>query len=117
MNDALAISKSNVGVAFSVNTTTDTTGTAATIASESSDVVVIRGNLWRLVALLQLGRQVAAIARQSAVGGMTASLAVMLLALTGHLPPLYGALAQEGVDLLSIFNALRVLRASLRTDG
>lgn len=43
VNDALAIARSNCGVAFSVNTSQDTSGTAANISSECSDVVIIRG--------------------------------------------------------------------------
>jgi cation transport ATPase len=39
---------------------------------------------------------------------MGASVLLMCLALAGLIPPLYGALLQEGIDVLVIVNALRV---------
>jgi cation transport ATPase len=48
------------------------------------------------------------IALQSAVGGMALSIAGMAAAALGYLPPVYGAVAQEGIDLAAVLNALRV---------
>ena len=48
------------------------------------------------------------IALQSAVGGMALSVAGMFVAAFGYLPPVAGALAQEVIDLIVVFNALRV---------
>jgi hypothetical protein len=48
------------------------------------------------------------IALQSAVGGMVLSLAGLLLAAVGYLPPVAGAVAQEIIDVLPGANALRV---------
>lgn len=94
----------------------------------------MKGNLTKLVVLLMIARRVTRVAKESAVGGvwpsslyasartlslndpplqMMASLGVMTLALTGRLAPTAGALAQEGVDLAAILNALRVLRTAL----
>jgi cation transport ATPase len=47
------------------------------------------------------------IALQSAVGGMAVSMAGMVLAAMGYLPPIMGALAQEIIDLVAVLNALR----------
>ena len=52
------------------------------------------------------------IALQSAVGGMLLSLVGMLLAASGHLHPVAGAIAQEVIDLLAVLNALRAARSS-----
>ena len=47
------------------------------------------------------------IARQSVLVGMGMSLAAMLVAAFGYLPPVAGALLQEAIDLAVIVNALR----------
>jgi cation transport ATPase len=41
---------------------------------------------------------------------MGLSLAAMVVAALGHLPPVAGALLQEGIDVAVILNALRALR-------
>ena len=48
------------------------------------------------------------IALQSAVGGMALSVVGMLFAAAGYLPPVAGAIAQEVIDVIAVFNALRV---------
>jgi cation transport ATPase len=47
------------------------------------------------------------IALQSAVGGMTLSVIGMIIAATGHLSPVTGAVTQEIIDVLAVLNALR----------
>ena len=47
------------------------------------------------------------IALQSAVGGMALSVAGMLIAFGGWLPPVAGAVFQEVIDLAAVLNALR----------
>jgi cation transport ATPase len=47
------------------------------------------------------------IALQSAVGGMALSIAGMLVAFAGWLPPVSGAVFQEVIDLAAVLNALR----------
>ena len=39
---------------------------------------------------------------------MVLSMAGMLVAFTGHLPPVSGAVCQEIIDVLAVVNALRV---------
>ena len=48
------------------------------------------------------------IALQSAVGGIGASIIGMIVAAFGCLPPIWGAVAQELIDLLAVLNAVRV---------
>jgi cation transport ATPase len=55
-----------------------------------------------------ISRRLRSIALQSALGGMALSVVGMLLASFGWLPPVGGAIAQEVIDVLAIFNALRV---------
>jgi cation transport ATPase len=47
------------------------------------------------------------VALQSAIGGMALSIVGMGLAGFGFLTPVFGALAQELIDLLAVLNALR----------
>ncbi len=58
--------------------------------------------------MIHIGRRMKRIALQSAVGGMALSMIGMLLAATGYLPPITGAVAQEIIDIAAVMNALRV---------
>jgi cation transport ATPase len=63
--------------------------------------------LSRVDELLHIGSRMRQIALQSAVGGMALSVAGMVFAAFGLLPPVAGAVAQEAIDLLAVVNALR----------
>ena len=57
------------------------------------------------------------IALQSAIGGMALSVIGMALASGGRLSPVAGAVSQEIIDVLAIFNALRAaFRPKTLTD-
>ena len=60
--------------------------------------------------LIHISRRLRRIALQSAVGGMLLSIVGMTLAASGLLLPVAGALAQEGIDLIAVLNALRMVR-------
>jgi heavy metal translocating P-type ATPase len=98
INDAPALTAATVGIAFGVN---------SEITGEAADAVILDSNLGKVDVLLHIGRRMRAIALQSAVGGMALSLVGMLLAATGHLPPVAGAVSQEVIDVLAVLNALR----------
>ena len=59
---------------------------------------------------MEIARRARRIAVQSALAGMAMSLAAMAVAACGFLPPAFGALLQEGIDVVVILNALRALR-------
>jgi len=63
----------------------------------------------RVAEALMLGRRVLGIAKQSIFIGMGVSIVLMVIAALGYIPPVYGALLQEVLDVAVIFNALRVL--------
>jgi len=104
INDAPAMLTATVGVAF---------GTGA-VTSEAAGAVIVDTSLARVDELLHVSVRMRRIALQSAVGGMALSVAGMLVAAFGYLPPVAGALGQEIIDLVVVFNALRV-SASPRT--
>ncbi|HET9783594.1 MAG TPA: heavy metal translocating P-type ATPase [Terriglobales bacterium] len=98
INDAPALTAATVGVAF---------GPGSDIAAEAADAVILDPSLLRVDQLLHIGRRMRAIALQSAGFGMAASVIGMAAAAVGWLPPLAGAIAQEGVDLFAVLNAVR----------
>ncbi len=99
INDAPALAAATVGVAM---------GAGSDVTSEASGAVVMDSALERIDELLHIGKRFRAIALQSAVGGMAASLVGMGFAAAGLLPPAAGALAQEVIDVVAVVNALRV---------
>ncbi len=101
VNDAPALAAATVGVAMGAR--------GATASSEAADAVLMLDRLDRLVDALAISRRSRAIALQSVVAGMGLSLAAMIVAAFGYLPPLGGALFQEAIDVAVILNALRAL--------
>ena len=98
INDAPALTAATVGIAF---------GNNSEITSEAADAVILDSSLGKVDVLLHIGRRMRGIALQSAVGGMALSIIGMLLAATGHLTPIAGAIGQEIIDVLAVMNALR----------
>ena len=98
INDAPALTAATVGIAF---------GSNSEITSEAADAVILDSTLEKVDVLFHIGQRMRGIALQSAVGGMALSLVGMLLAATGHLPPVAGAVSQEIIDILAVINALR----------
>ncbi len=105
LNDAPALAAADVGVAMGAR--------GATASSEAADVVISVDRLDRLPEALRIARRARSIALQSVIAGMGMSLAAMLIATTGVLPPVFGALLQEGIDVVVILNALRALSGGL----
>src|SRR5215469_3762573 len=99
INDAPALMAATVGVAF---------GSQNDITTEAADAVVLETALERIDELMHIGRRLRRIALQSALGGMAASILGMIVAAFGYLPPIWGALGQELIDLLAVLNAARV---------
>jgi P-type E1-E2 ATPase len=98
INDAPAMVTATVGVAFG----------AGAVTSEAASAVIVDTSLSRVDELLHISARMRRIALQSAVGGMALSVVGMFVAALGYLPPVAGALAQEVIDLIVVFNALRV---------
>lgn len=101
INDAPALVTATVGLAF---------GHQSEITADAAGAVVMDTSLKRVDELLHIARRMRAVALQSAVGGMAASVVGMLLAAAGLLPPVSGAIAQEVIDLAAVLNALRAAR-------
>ena len=102
INDAPALALADVGIALGAQ--------GATVSSETADVVITVDRIDRVAHAVRIGRRSLGIARQSVLVGMGLSLAAMAVAAAGYLLPVYGALLQEGIDVVVIVNALRALR-------
>jgi len=99
INDAPALMAATVGLAFGQN---------SDITSEAADAVILSASLDKVDELIHIGRRMRSVALQSAVGGMAVSIAGMLAAAAGYLPPLEGAILQEIIDVVAVLNAVRV---------
>ncbi|HSX34323.1 MAG TPA: heavy metal translocating P-type ATPase [Candidatus Saccharimonadales bacterium] len=99
VNDAPVLTASDVGIALGAR------GAAA--ASESADVVIMQDDLGRVVQGVRIARRTFGIAKQSVLAGIGLSVALMFVFSTGKFMPIYGAVLQEVVDVIVIFNALR----------
>jgi len=106
VNDAPALAAADAGVAMGAR--------GASASSEAADVVITVDRLDRLAEALRIARRSRWIALQSVLAGMGLSLAGMLAAAGGYLPPVAGALVQEGIDVAVILNALRALGSGRR---
>lgn len=98
INDAPALLAATVGVALGQN---------SDITTEAAGAVVLDNSLTKVDEFLHVGHRMRKIALQSALGGMALSVAGMVLASSGLLAPVAGAICQEIIDVLAVLNALR----------
>lgn len=108
VNDAPALAAAGVGVALAAR--------GATASSEAADVVLTVDRVDVLADAILIARRAKGIALQAVLVGMGLSLAAMLLATVGLLPPAVGAIVQEVIDVLAIGIALRAaLQGAIHT--
>ena len=98
INDAPALMAATVGVALGQN---------SDITSEAAGAVIMDSSLKKVDEFFHISRRMRRIALESAVGGMALSVAGMMVAAAGYLPPVAGAFCQEVIDVLAVANALR----------
>ena len=98
INDAPAMMAATVGMAIGQN---------SDVTAEAAGVVVMDNSIKKVDEFMHISRRMRSIALQSAVGGMVLSIVGMILAATGHLSPVGGAISQEVIDVLAVLNALR----------
>jgi heavy metal translocating P-type ATPase len=102
INDAPVLATAGVGVAMGAR--------GSTAASESADVVILEDRLEKVADAVEIGQRTVTIALQSIWLGIIISVGLMIVAAWGFLPAIFGALAQEIVDLIAILGALRAVK-------
>ena len=102
VNDAPALALSDVGIALGAS--------GSTVASESADVVVLRNDLNLVPESIKISRETMKVAKEAVLIGIFICIALMLVASTGVLPAIIGALLQEVIDTVSILYALKALK-------
>jgi heavy metal translocating P-type ATPase len=107
VNDAPVLTASAVGIALGAR--------GSTAASESADMVLMNDDLSQVARGLEIAKRTFFIARQSIFVGIALSIILMLIFSTGKFKPLYGAVVQEIVDVVVIFNALRAHQVTKRS--
>lgn len=99
VNDSPSLVKAEVGIAMGAH--------GATAASESADAVILKDNLQKVSQVISISRDTMRIAKQSVLIGIFICIILMLIASTGLIPALLGAVLQEAIDLVSILSSLR----------
>lgn len=99
LNDAPALAKADVGIVFS--------GTENSASIEAADVAILGHDVALIHELFALSKRSVRIARESVYVGIGLSTLGMLVAAFGFIPPVTGAILQEGIDVAVIINALR----------
>jgi heavy metal translocating P-type ATPase len=99
VNDAPALALADAGIAMGAAN--------ATVAAETADAVITVDRIDRVADAVHAGRRSLHIANESVQVGMGLSIAAMIVAAFGYLPPVAGAILQEAIDLAVILNALR----------
>jgi heavy metal translocating P-type ATPase len=102
VNDAPVLAAADVGMAMGAR--------GSTAAGDAADVVLMRNSLDGVVDAHAVSRHTLRVALQSIWVGISLSIGLMLVATTGAIPAVAGALIQELVDLATILNSLRALQ-------
>lgn len=100
INDAPALATADAGIAMGV------AGSSAT--TESGDVVIMVNDISRVELIISLSQKVLSIAKQGIFIGISVSIVLMIIGAFGLFTPVFGAITQEVLDVIVIFNALRV---------
>jgi len=111
VNDAPVLAAADIGIAMGAK--------GATAAGDAADVVILVDSLAKVTDAIAIARHTLRVALTAIWIGIGLSVGLMLVAMTGVIPAVVGALVQELVDLATILFALRALRgptSGLRQD-
>ncbi|MCR2809567.1 MULTISPECIES: heavy metal translocating P-type ATPase [unclassified Microbacterium] len=101
VNDAPVLAAADIGIAMGAK--------GATAAGDAAAAVILKDSLAKVVDAVSIGRHTLRVAYTAIWIGILLSVGLMLVATTGVIPAVVGALVQELVDLTTILYALRAL--------
>ncbi|MGB3375414.1 MAG: heavy metal translocating P-type ATPase [Microbacterium sp.] len=103
VNDAPVLAASDIGIAMGAR--------GATAAGDAASVVILVDSVAKVVEAVSIGRHTLRVALTAIWIGIGLSTGLMIIAMTGVITAVAGALIQEVVDLATILYALRALRS------
>lgn len=109
INDAPVLMAADVGIALGAR--------GSTAASESADIVLLKDDFGSVAEATAIAKRTFHIAKESILGGIVASVILMIIFASGHLRPITGAILQEVVDVVVILNALRAHVSDAKLHG
>ncbi|GAA1651153.1 heavy metal translocating P-type ATPase [Microbacterium flavum] len=101
VNDAPVLAAADIGIAMGAK--------GSTAAGDAADAVILKDSLAKVAEAVHIGRHTLRVAFTAIWIGIGLSIGLMLVATTGVIPAVVGALVQELVDLTTILYALRAL--------
>lgn len=98
VNDAPSLTAADVGIAMGAK--------GATAASESADAIIMVNNLSRVNNAVAISKHTQKVANIDVLTAISIVIIIELIAFTGVIPVLFGAILQEIVDVITILLAL-----------
>ena len=102
VNDALALKKAYVGIAMG--------GIGSDIAVDAADIVLVNDDIKELPHLLRLAKRMMVTIKCNLTFSMTLNVAAVILAMTGILNPVIGALVHNAGSVIVILNSALLLK-------
>lgn len=102
VNDALALKKAYVGIAMG--------GIGSDIAVDAADIVLVNDDIKELPHLLRLAKRMMVTIKCNLTFSMTLNVVAVILAMTGILNPVIGALVHNAGSVIVILNSALLLK-------
>ena len=102
VNDAPVLTRSDLGISLG--------GIGSDIAVESSNIVLMNDNIYRIIDSINISKKVSDIVKENIVFAIFVKFLVMILTLLGFAPMAFAIFADVGVTVIAILNALRTLK-------